>query len=193
MYCSGCGSALVGGARFCVSCGAAVAPPSAPVMTHVLPMPTDLVPDVVSAGPAYGGGANAGRNAGIAVIALAVVIGAVAGGVAYGRHSGHSKGPSLAQTFARQQQRGFDAQAKSDLKGMQVAEETFLTDNPTSYTSDLADLTIDGFLASPGTADSIVGVNGSYGYCLSSVSQSGTTWYLGSSTGGPTTTPCVDS
>ena len=40
--------------------------------------------------------------------------------------------------FLNQRKKGYDAQAKSDLRNMATAEETYLTDNPTGYTSVLA-------------------------------------------------------
>jgi hypothetical protein len=74
---------------------------------------------------------------------------------------------------------------------MQVAEETYLTDNPTTYATSVGQLNTEGFTASPNTTDSVVGINSANGYCLQSISQSGLTWYLGSSTGGPTQTACT--
>src|ERR1700742_1184985 len=35
--------------------------------------------------------------------------------------------------FLNQRQKGYDAQAKSDLRNMATAEETYLTDNPSGY------------------------------------------------------------
>src|SRR5437667_2749577 len=35
--------------------------------------------------------------------------------------------------FLNQRQKGYDAQAKSDLRNAATAEETYLTDNPTGY------------------------------------------------------------
>jgi type IV pilus assembly protein PilA len=35
--------------------------------------------------------------------------------------------------FLNQRQKGYDAQAKSDLRNLATLEETYLTDNPTSY------------------------------------------------------------
>src|SRR5665647_3364204 len=46
--------------------------------------------------------------------------------------------------FLNQRQKGWDAAAKSDLKNMATAEETFLTDNGV-YTADVADLETAGF------------------------------------------------
>jgi type IV pilus assembly protein PilA len=95
--------------------------------------------------------------------------------------------------FLNQRKKGYDAAAKSDLKGMQVAEETYLTDNPTTYTTAMTDLSNEGFKGSPATTDSVAGIATNASYCLKSISQSGLTWYLGSSTGGPTQTACSTS
>ena len=95
--------------------------------------------------------------------------------------------------FLNQRKKGYDAAAKSDLKGMQVAEETYLTDNPTTYTTSLPNLSTDGFKSSPNVTDKVEGISAADSYCLSAKSQSGTTWYLGSSSGGPTTTQCTNS
>ena len=94
--------------------------------------------------------------------------------------------------FLNQRKKGYDAAAKSDLKGMQVAEETYLTDNPTNYTTSVPALVLDGFKASPNVTDTVPGVSGADSYCLKAHSQSGTDWYLGSSSGGPTTTACTN-
>jgi len=78
--------------------------------------------------------------------------------------------------FLNQRQKGYDAQAKSDLRNMATAEETYLTDNPTGYTSNVDDLVAEGFKESSnvdawtatGTADT--------SYLLTDCSQSGTEW-----------------
>ena len=95
----------------------------------------------------------------------------------------------------QQRNKGYDSAAKSDLKGMQIAEESYLTDYNTYTTSvtGASSLATEGFTASPNTTNSVIGINGSQSYCLKSVSQSGTTWYLGSATGGPDNTVCTTS
>jgi len=85
--------------------------------------------------------------------------------------------------FLNQRQKGYDAQAKSDLRNMATAEETYLTDNNT-YTSNVADLVAAGFKKSgnvdawsaTGTADT--------GYVLTACSQSGKKWKYDSSAAG---------
>ena len=47
--------------------------------------------------------------------------------------------------------------------------------------------------ASPGVVNTVPGIVSSQSYCLKSVSKSGTSWYLGNSSGGPTTTACTTS
>ena len=48
--------------------------------------------------------------------------------------------------FLQQRNKGYDSAAKSDLKGMQIAEESYLTDYNT-YTTTVANLATEGFLA----------------------------------------------
>jgi type IV pilus assembly protein PilA len=95
--------------------------------------------------------------------------------------------------FLNQRKKGYDAQAKSDLRNMATAEETYLTDNPTGYTSVLANLTSEGFKGSSNVSGWTASAHADTSYCLSDISQSGTTWYFDSSAGassGVTTTVC---
>jgi type IV pilus assembly protein PilA len=94
--------------------------------------------------------------------------------------------------FLNQRNKGYDATAKSDLNGMQLAEESYLTDND-SYTATTSDLVSEGFKASTGDTDSVKGFSSDASYCLKAVSRTGTAWYLGSTSGGPTTTACTTS
>jgi type IV pilus assembly protein PilA len=95
--------------------------------------------------------------------------------------------------FLQQRNKGYDAGAKSDLKGMQIAEESYLTDY-NSYTTSNAALLAEGFLATAnGPTDSVIGIATNQSWCLQSVSKSGTTWYLGSATGGPDNSVCTTS
>jgi type IV pilus assembly protein PilA len=97
--------------------------------------------------------------------------------------------------FLQQRNKGYDAASKSDLKGMQIAEESYLTDYNvyTTAVSGASSLANEGFTASPGTTNTVPGIVTNQSYCLKSVSQSGTSWYLGSVTQGPTTTACTTS
>src|SRR3954453_13416553 len=95
--------------------------------------------------------------------------------------------------FLNQRQKGYDAQAKSDLRNMATAEETYLTDNPTGYTAVLADLTAAGFKGSANVSAWAASPHTDVSYCLSDKSQSGTTWYFNSAAGpsaGVSTTAC---
>ena len=79
--------------------------------------------------------------------------------------------------FLNQRKKGWDAQAKSDLKNMATAQETHLTDTG-AYTSTLADLTTAGFKTSAdATAHTTVGDTvGGTAYCVSVTSKSGDVW-----------------
>jgi len=99
--------------------------------------------------------------------------------------------------FLNQRKKGWDAQAKSDLKNMATAEETYLTDNgvyTVATSSALTPLTNAGFKSSADvtghTAAVFTGGNGgaSAGYCLQVTSKSGTTWYANSEASAPTST-----
>ncbi|MDO8107796.1 prepilin-type N-terminal cleavage/methylation domain-containing protein [Isoptericola sp. b441] len=92
--------------------------------------------------------------------------------------------------FLNQRKKGWDAQAKSDLKNMATAEETWLTDN-NAYTNNVADLQSVGFNESAdnsGWAATALGTTGADGYCMSVTSKSTTVWYYDSTAGVPTTT-----
>jgi type IV pilus assembly protein PilA len=96
--------------------------------------------------------------------------------------------------FLNQRKKGYDAQAKSDLRNMATAEETYLTDNPTGYTSTLSDLTAAGFKGSSNVSSWTASGHTDVSYCLKDVSQSGTTWYFDSAAGassGVSTTACT--
>jgi type IV pilus assembly protein PilA len=92
--------------------------------------------------------------------------------------------------FLNQRKKGWDAQAKSDLKNMATAEETYLTDNNV-YTALLGDLKSEGFNPSADTTGQTAtptGTGNADGYCLTADSKSGITWYYGSDTGTPAQT-----
>jgi len=89
--------------------------------------------------------------------------------------------------FLRQREKGWDAQAKSDLKNMATAEETYLTDNNV-YTSTLADLTAAGFKPSNAVnAHAAVATLGTK-YVLTVCSQANHKWTYDSDAGVPTQT-----
>jgi type IV pilus assembly protein PilA len=89
--------------------------------------------------------------------------------------------------FLNQRQKGWDAQAKSDLKNMATAQETYLTDSG-SYDNGgttITNLTSAGFKPSADTtAHKSVG-SGALSYCLSVTSKSTKTWRYESATGVP--------
>ena len=67
--------------------------------------------------------------------------------------------------FLNQRKKGYDAQVKSDLRNAATAEETYLTDNPNSHTTDQTALSTAGWEFSPGdTFD--VAVSAASSYCL---------------------------
>jgi type IV pilus assembly protein PilA len=91
--------------------------------------------------------------------------------------------------FLNQRKKGWDAQAKSDLKNMATAEETYLTDNNV-YTISTPALQSEGFNPSADTTLQVAKVFTSGtadGYCLSAHSKSGLDWYYQSDKGVPTT------
>ena len=82
--------------------------------------------------------------------------------------------------FLNQRQKGYDAQAKSDLRNMATAEETYLTDNNV-YTSTMTDLTAAGFKPSQSVSNRTATGTADTGYVLTACSQSGFTWTYNSS------------
>ena len=101
--------------------------------------------------------------------------------------------------FLNQRQKGYDAQAKADLRNLATAEETYLTDSSV-YTKTVANLTNavtgSGFRYSNASAyDSTVGqvitvkLDGTAsGFCATAKSASGKTWAYDSENGGLQTT-----
>ena len=92
--------------------------------------------------------------------------------------------------FLNQRQKGYDTQAKSDIRNMATAEETYLTDNPSNYTSSVSDLTALGFKTSINTSNPVAIAHSNTSYCLSEKGQSGTTWYYSSTTSTVSTVAC---
>ena len=84
--------------------------------------------------------------------------------------------------FLNQRKKGYDAQAKSDLRNLATLEETYLTDNQV-YAGNVSLLT--DFKPSANATTTVVSVrNVADSFCLKSVSKSGTDWYYDSNTGG---------
>ncbi len=88
--------------------------------------------------------------------------------------------------FLNQRKKGWDAQAKGDLKNMATAEETYLTDSGV-YSSSVAALQSAGFKTSANvnahTATAVAGTS----YVLTVCSESGTEWTYDSNDGIPKT------
>src|SRR5438067_1183890 len=86
--------------------------------------------------------------------------------------------------FLNQRQKGYDTQAKSDLRNMSSFEEIYLNDFD-AYGS-VADIQTNEptMHASKGVTLTVVHVDGLKGYCLSAVAASGTTWFYDSQGGG---------
>jgi len=96
--------------------------------------------------------------------------------------------------FLNQRKKGYDAQAKSDLRNLATLEETYLTDNNV-YTTNIT-TNITDFKASPNATTTVVSVRGTGNadsFCLKSASKSGTDWYYDSAQGGLLAkgTPCT--
>ena len=98
--------------------------------------------------------------------------------------------------FLNQRKKGWDAQAKADLKNMATAEETYLTDNGT-YVA-VADVSVAGnalanagFKKSADTSDLVAYTStagAAAGYCLTVKSKSGTYWSYTSANAVPVAT-----
>ena len=69
--------------------------------------------------------------------------------------------------FLSQRKKGYDAGVKSDMRNAATAEESYLTDNPSAYTSVRANLLSNGWKnTNPATAEMAVSVDSANGYCL---------------------------
>ena len=67
--------------------------------------------------------------------------------------------------FLNQRKKGYDAQVKSDLRNAATAEETYLTDNPSGYTTSQTNLVAVGWKSATNNTFKIA-VNGASGYCI---------------------------
>ncbi len=86
--------------------------------------------------------------------------------------------------FLNQRKKGWDSQAKSDLRNAATAEETYLGDSsPSVYTSTTADLTTNGFKQTSGVKFGVK-ADGANGYCAVAKSQSGKYFVYDSTAGG---------
>ena len=86
--------------------------------------------------------------------------------------------------FLNQRQKGYDTQAKSDLRNMASFEEIYLNDfNSYGNVSDIQ-TSEPTMHVSKGVTLTVLHVNGLNGYCLSALSASGITWFYDSAGGG---------
>jgi type IV pilus assembly protein PilA len=93
--------------------------------------------------------------------------------------------------FLNQRKKGYDAQAKSDLRNAATAEETVITDGA-NYTTTLATLSTAGFKASP-NVNLLGAVSGQTSYCLVGNNTNSTNFFLyDSSNGGLKSTAYAD-
>jgi type IV pilus assembly protein PilA len=95
--------------------------------------------------------------------------------------------------FLQQRNKGYDAAAKSDLKGMQISEESYLTDYNTYATTEALLVSTEGFVATPNVTDIVKGTAGATSWCVEATGQDSVNWYLGSATQGPSKTACTSS
>jgi len=92
--------------------------------------------------------------------------------------------------YLSQRQKGWEANARSDLRNAAVAQESYYTDNDI-YTTTEANLTAEGFNPSANVTMTYISANAS-GYCMSAVNDNGgATYYMDSDTGEPTTVACT--
>lgn len=86
--------------------------------------------------------------------------------------------------YLSQREKGWEANAKSDLRNAAVAQESYYTDN-SAYTADVADLTAEGFNQSSEITFSVESADAD-GYCMEANHNSGgDTWTLDSTVGEP--------
>src|SRR5690349_20606778 len=67
--------------------------------------------------------------------------------------------------FLNQRKKGYDAQVKADLRNAATAQETYLTENPTNYTTSQASLAAVGWKTSTGDTF-VMAISGALGYCM---------------------------
>lgn len=92
--------------------------------------------------------------------------------------------------YLSQRQKGWDANAQSDLRNAAVAQESYFTDNST-YTVVLGDLTGEGYNQSANIDLTPVDGDGS-GYCMEAFhnSNAGRVWFMSSANGDPQVGSC---
>jgi type IV pilus assembly protein PilA len=85
--------------------------------------------------------------------------------------------------FLNQRKKGYDAQVKADLRNAATAEETYLTDNPNSYTTSQANLLTAGWKKSTGDTFTVA-INAATGYCIVGNNPNSTNYWLYDSNNG---------
>lgn len=92
--------------------------------------------------------------------------------------------------YLSQRQKGWEANARSDLRNGAVAQESYYTDH-SSYTTLESDLVTEGFNESTNVNFTVVSADVD-DYCLSAVHTSGgSTFYFDDDVGEPSTTACT--
>jgi type IV pilus assembly protein PilA len=86
--------------------------------------------------------------------------------------------------FLNQRNKGYDAQAKSDLRNLANFEEVYLTDFQRYGTGAQVVAAEPKVTHSVGDTLQVVSFTSNLGYCLSATAQSGHTWYYDSNAGG---------
>ena len=79
--------------------------------------------------------------------------------------------------FLNQRKKGYDASVKADLRNAATAEETYLTDNPSTYTTSQAALTTDGWKNSSNNTF-VIAVAGGNGYCIVGNNSNSSNFFL---------------
>ena len=94
--------------------------------------------------------------------------------------------------FLNQRKKGYDAQAKSDMRNAATAEETYLTDNPNGYTTVQGSLTSAGWKKSTGNVFTIK-VDAAKSFCVTGHNQNSDNYFVyDSGNGGLDNTPYAD-
>ncbi|MBV9292203.1 MAG: prepilin-type N-terminal cleavage/methylation domain-containing protein [Frankiales bacterium] len=86
--------------------------------------------------------------------------------------------------FLNQRQKGYDSQAKSDLRNLANFEEVYLTDFQRYGTGAQVVAAEPKVTPSVGDTLEVVSFTSNIGYCLSATSPSGHTWFYDSNAGG---------
>lgn len=97
-------------------------------------------------------------------------------------------------TFLNQRNRGYNAAAQAALKNAAIAQESYFTGNSayvTNGATEIALLEAEGYNSSANVTLDVTATSTATAYCMSAVHTSGgSTWYLSSGSGAPSTTAC---